>query len=208
MPLKRENPSGRLVSMGLVILMHIGIIYGLAYGLSRANVEVIPPPLSADLLDEEAEEDEAEPPPPPPEFEPPPPDYVPPPEISIETPAATSTTAIRDVTSEKRPPPPPPAPKAEKVVVLPKSIKYTQPDYPSASRRLGEAGSVVLELLVGEDGKVSDAKVISPSGFPRLDEAAVKEALRHWKFQPGTEDGKPKPMRHQVKVTFRLEDAH
>ena len=197
-----------MLSMGIVLLMHVGIIYGLAYGLSRANVEVIPPPLNADLLDEDVKEEEAEPPPPPPDFIPPPPDYVPPPEISIEQPAAASQTAITSVTSEKRAPPPPPAPKAEKVVILPKSIKYTQPDYPSASRRLGEEGSVVLELTVGEDGKIADAKVITSSGFPRLDEAAVKEALRRWRFNPGTEDGKPKAMRHRVKVTFRLEEAH
>jgi protein TonB len=193
--------------MGVVLLMHVGIIYGLAYGLSRANVEVIPPPISADLLDEEVDKDEPPPPPPPPDFKPPPPDYVPPPEIYVETPAA-ATTAIQVVTDKKAPPPPPPAPKAERVVVLPKSIKYTQPDYPSASRRLGEEGSVVLELMVGEDGRVSDAQVVTTSGFPRLDEAALKEALRRWKFAPGTDDGKPRAMRHRVKVTFRLEEAH
>ncbi len=195
--------------MGIVLLMHIGIIYGLAYGLSRANVEVIPPPLTADLLDEEVEEDEAEPPPPPPEFEPPPPDYVPPPEIFVETQAA-NTTAIQVVTAQKAPPPPPPAPKVEKPTTLPKADPRrpnSQPDYPSASRRLGEAGSVVLALLVGEDGKVKEAKVETSSGFPRLDEAAVKEALRRWKFIPGTEEGKPTTMWHKVKVTFRLEDA-
>jgi len=196
--------------MGVVVFMHIGIIYGLAYGLSRANVEVIPPPLSADLLDEEVEEEEAEPPPPPPEFEPPPPDYVPPPEISIDLPVSTSQTAITAVTSEKKPPAPPPPPKVETPSTLPKADPRrpnSQPDYPSASRRLGEAGSVVLALLVGEDGKVKEAKIDSPSGFPRLDEAAAKEALRRWKFQPGTENGKPKTMWHKVKVTFRLEDA-
>ncbi|MBI1732734.1 MAG: energy transducer TonB [Gammaproteobacteria bacterium] len=206
MPLRRtENPAGRLISMAVVIIMHVFIVYGLAYGLSRANVEVMKGPLEADIIEMEEEEEEAEPPPPPPEFEPPPPEFVPPPEIAIALPAAAPATAITQVTSEKRAPaPPPPPPKAEKVVVLPKSVKYTQPDYPSASRRLNEEGSVVLALLIGEDGKVAEAKVESPSGFPRLDEAAVKEALRRWTFKAGTEDGKPKAMWHRVKVTFRL----
>jgi periplasmic protein TonB len=192
MPLKRENPTGRLASMGVVIVMHIGIIWGLAYGLNRTNVEVIPPPLTADVLEEELEEEE-----------PPPPDYVPPPEISIDLPAATSATAITAVTDKKAPPPPPPAPK-QKVTTLPKSIKHTQPDYPSASRRLNEEGSVVVDILVGEDGNIKEAKVATSSGFPRLDEAAVKEALRRWKYKPGTEDGKPVAMWHKVKVTFKL----
>jgi protein TonB len=194
--------------MAVVIVMHIGIVYGLAYGLSRANVEVLKGPLEADIIEMEEEEEEVEPPPPPPEFEPPPPEFVPPPEIAIDLPAEAPATAITAVTSEKRaPPPPPPAPKVEKVVTLPKADPRrpnSQPDYPSASRRLGEEGSVVLLLLVKEDGKVGDAKVDSSSGHPRLDEAAVKEALRRWKFVPGTEDGKPKAMWHKVKVTFKL----
>ncbi len=195
--------------MAVVLLMHVGIIYGLAYGLSRANVEVIPPPLTADVLEEELEEDEAEPPPPPPEFEPPPPDYVPPPEISIDLPVTTSQTAITAVTDKKAPPPPPP-PKVEKPTTLPKADprrSNSKPDYPAASKRLGESGAVVLAMLVGEDGKVTEAKVDSSSGFPRLDEAAVKEAIRRWRFLPGTEDGKPKAMWHKVRVVFNLEDA-
>jgi protein TonB len=191
--------------MAIVVVMHIFMVYWLAYGLSRANVEVLKGPLEADIIEMEEEEEEAEPPPPPPEFEPPPPDYVPPPELAIEVPATTSATAITAVTSEKKPPPPPPpAPRVEKVVILPKSVRYTQPDYPSASRRLNEEGSVVLALLVGEDGKVKEAKVETSSGFARLDEAAVKEALRRWTFKAGSEDGKPKAMWHKVKVTFKL----
>lgn len=193
--------------MGVVIIMHIGIVYGLAYGLSRANVEILKGPLEAEMIEEVEDEDVEPPPPPPPDFKPPPPDFVPPPEISIDVPMETSATAITAVTNKRPPPAPPPAPKAEKVVTLPKADPRrpnSQPDYPSASRRLGEEGSVTLLLLVKEDGKVGEAKVETSSGFPRLDEAAVKEALRRWKFQPGKEDGKPKTMWHRVKVTFKL----
>ncbi len=192
--------------MAVVLLMHVGIIYGLAYGLSRANVEVIPPPLTADVLEEELEEDEAEPPPPPPEFEPPPPDYVPPPEISIDLPVTTSQTAITAVTDKKAPPPPPP-PKVEKASVKPKSDPkrpHKQLDYPSASRRLGEEGSVTLAVLVGSDGKVTDVKVEKSSGFPRLDEAAVKQVPRSWRFIPGSVDGKPEAMWYSIIVTWKL----
>jgi periplasmic protein TonB len=194
--------------MAVVIVMHIGIVYGLAYGLSRANVEVLKGPLEADLIEMEEEEEEVEPPPPPPEFEPPPPEFIPPPEISIDMPVESSATAITAVTDKKAAPAPPPAPKVEKVVTLPKTDprKNYQPDYPSASRRLGEEGSVVLQLFVNEEGKVTEAKVQTSSGFPRLDEAAVKDALRRWKFTPGTENGKPKAMWHQLKITFRLQN--
>ena len=44
------------------------------------------------------------------------------------------------------------------------------------------------------------------SGFPRLDEAAVKEAQRNWRLVPGKEDGKPVAMWHDVAITFKLKN--
>ena len=70
------------------------------------------------------------------------------------------------------------------------------------SERLGEAGSVVLQLLVGVDGKVTDSKVETSSGYERLDKAA-QAALSRCKFEPGTVDGVPSPAWAQLKYTFR-----
>lgn len=47
-----------------------------------------------------------------------------------------------------------------------------KPEYPSASKRLTEEGTVQLKFLVGVDGKVIDSAVEKSSGFRRLDEAA------------------------------------
>ena len=44
------------------------------------------------------------------------------------------------------------------------------------------------------------------SGFPKLDDAAIKEVQRNWRFVPGKEDGKPVSMWHTFAVTFRLTD--
>ena len=55
-----------------------------------------------------------------------------------------------------------------------------QPVYPLISRKRKEQGTVTV-LLEVSSGKVSDAKVESSSGSPRLDESAVK-ALRAWRF--------------------------
>jgi len=89
--------------------------------------------------------------------------------------------------------------------IAPGAKRRFQPDYPPTSRRLGEEGSVILQVLVGPDGKVQEAKVQTSSGFPRLDEAATKHALRAWRFNPGTEDGKPVTMWHSIKVTFKIQ---
>jgi protein TonB len=87
-----------------------------------------------------------------------------------------------------------------------KGAKITQPEYPPASRRAGEAGTVTLQVYVLESGRAGEVKVAKSSGFEKLDEAAVKEVQRNWRFVPGKEDGKPVAMWHTFAVTFRLTD--
>ncbi len=209
-----NEDTGFLSRRGLVFLVIIGIhvllVWGLNSGLSRSIVQFVAGPMQTTFIDEIQEEEEAPPPPPPPDIDTPPP-FVPPPEINITLPVdAPATTAIQVVTSQ-RPPvaaPPPPVARAP-VTVLPKQDPrrgITQPEYPPASRRAGEAGTVQLKIFVLETGRVREAQVSVSSGFPRLDEAAVREATRAWRFIPGTQDGKPAAMWHEIKVTFRLTD--
>jgi bla regulator protein blaR1 len=93
-------------------------------------------------------------------------------------------------------------------VALPKSNPQrplSQPMYPSASRRLGEHGTVVLSLHVLEDGSVADARIDKSSGYPDLDYAAYYESFR-WQMDPGTVNGAPSRMWGQFAVTFKLTD--
>ncbi len=206
--------SKRVVAFALVVLIHVLFVYVLASGLGKKVVEVVLGPVETKLIEELPEEDD-KPPPPPPEIETPPP-YVPPPEISIEIPVETGpSTAISNVTSERPvaapPPPPPPKPVEKKVVKVPpstqgKGARISQPEYPPASRRAGEEGTVTLQVMVLENGRAGEVKVAKSSGFPKLDEAAVKEVQRNWRFVPGKEDGKPVSMWHTFAVTFRLTD--
>jgi TonB family protein len=92
-------------------------------------------------------------------------------------------------------------------VVLPKSSPQkplSHPVYPPASRRLNEHGTVVLKLLVLEDGSVGDAVIDESTGYPDLDYAAFYEAFR-WQLEPGTVDGLPSRMWGRFAVTFKLD---
>ena len=60
----------------------------------------------------------------------------------------------------------------------------TQPDYPAGEIRQEHEGRVLLRLRVGPDGRVLAAEVVTSSGHPALDQAAVKTALRDWRLQP------------------------
>lgn len=82
----------------------------------------------------------------------------------------------------------------------------TQPPYPMSSRHLAEEGALVLDILVGADGHVRDAKVSRSSGFDRLDQAALSEAKQHWRLRPATRNGVAFEQWLTLRVVFRLED--
>ncbi len=65
-------------------------------------------------------------------------------------------------------------------------------------------GSVLLEIVVDENGWPLDIEVLSPLGFG-LDEKAV-EAVSPWRFKPGEKEGRPVAVRARVEVAFRLTD--
>lgn len=65
------------------------------------------------------------------------------------------------------------------------SHAVTADDYPPASVRLQEQGSVQLKYTIQADGNVGDCILTMTSGFPRLDEAACI-LVKKWKFKPAT----------------------
>jgi len=54
--------------------------------------------------------------------------------------------------------------------------------------------SVVAAVDIGVDGKVTNAAVVTSSGYPTLDEAALV-AIRQFAFEPAEVDDKPSPFR-------------
>lgn len=81
-----------------------------------------------------------------------------------------------------------------------------QPAYPTQSRRLGEQGTVELALYVLANGRVGDARIERSSGFVRLDEAALREALRSWRLLPAQVNDASVASWHRIAITFSLKD--
>jgi TonB family protein len=86
--------------------------------------------------------------------------------------------------------------------LAPKVVYKLDPDYSEEGRKNKMQGSVVLRMIVGVDGKCHDISVQRSLGMG-LDEKAI-EAVREWRFEPGTRDGKPVPVEVAVEVNFRL----
>lgn len=81
-------------------------------------------------------------------------------------------------------------------VVPPKLVEEHNPEYPEGANG---AASVVLEVLVGEDGLVQEAKVVE--GEEPFASAAL-EAVRHARFEPATRGDTPVKARIRLVSTF------
>jgi protein TonB len=77
------------------------------------------------------------------------------------------------------------------------------PDYPALSRRLGEQGEVVLRVQVSAGGHALAVELAKPSGFDRLDRAAL-QAVGKWRFVPAMADGQLLTAWFEVPVRFEL----
>jgi TonB family protein len=106
------------------------------------------------------------------------------------------------------PPVPPPPPRADArridaTMTPPKLVSHVDAIYPEAAKKSGIAGMVILELIINEDGSVSDVRVIKPLPLG-LDQAAV-EAVRQFRFEPATLAGKPIPVIFNITMNFKPE---
>jgi protein TonB len=81
-------------------------------------------------------------------------------------------------------------------------LSATPPTYPTLAKTQRIQGAVLVDALVDASGRVSAMKVVSG---PVLLHQAAMDALRQWKYQPATLDGKPVPMHLTVTVQFRLQ---
>ncbi|NVD74108.1 energy transducer TonB [Duganella sp. BJB1802] len=122
---------------------------------------------------------------------------VPPPQARPSEPAAVAA------------PPAPPAPahvaapSAPKTVSGVEYIRAPQPVYPSISRRMGESGTVILRVLIGDKGQAEQVVIHKSSGSSNLDEAGRQAVLRAL-YKPYMEDGKSVPVYALVPINFQL----
>ena len=65
----------------------------------------------------------------------------------------------------------------------------------------GVEGVVILEVLIDEQGTVSDTRVLR--SIPLLDQAAI-DAVRQWEFAPMLLNGVPTPVVMTVTLKFTL----
>jgi protein TonB len=127
------------------------------------------------------------------------------------TPGGTGTGTGDGAGDKPAPPPPPPAPEPKDEgplrvggdVKAPVAINRAKPDYTDAARKAHISGVVVVEAVVNKQGEVEQAKVLK--GLPMgLSEQAI-EAVKKWRFHPGTLNGQPVDVVFSLTVNFTLQ---
>ena len=77
------------------------------------------------------------------------------------------------------------------------------PEYPRIARKRGYQGTVVLEVLVDQNGRVGDLRLFTSSGYSILDKKAMA-SVKGWLFEPGMKGDKKLDMWVRVPVRFEL----
>jgi TonB family protein len=87
-------------------------------------------------------------------------------------------------------------------VSAPQLIYDPEPEYSDEARKEKYQGVVLLQVIVGEDGRPRDVRIARSLGLG-LDEKAL-EAVRQWRFEPGRLNGRTVAVVVNVQVNFRL----
>lgn len=196
--------AARFYGLFTVAGLHAAVVIALMIGLAPKDEMVLVDNVKVEAV-EELKEEIALPPPPPPDYVAPPPDFAPPPSFNVAADAPAPANAITTAPAKAEAAP---VAKVLATPARPPKKGLAPPTYPSESKKLGEEGAVALALYLNEEGRVQEAKVETSSGFARLDEAAVKQAVKAWKFEPCTQAGQPVACWYRIKFRFQLKDAN
>jgi outer membrane biosynthesis protein TonB len=93
-------------------------------------------------------------------------------------------------------PGPLPSPEMAALLVQPKLVSMTPPDFPQrVLDQVGRIGTVLAELTIRPDGSVAEVNVLPPS--PRALQRSISDALMQWRYEP-----LPAQRRHRVELVF------
>jgi protein TonB len=114
---------------------------------------------------------------------------------------------VGGIPDEPPPPPPPPARRAPVRIggniSQPALLHRVNPTYPEIAIQAHVQGTVILEAVVDEDGRVQNLRVLR--SIPLLDKAAIA-AVEQWRYSPVILNGKPVPFVLTVVLTFSFPD--
>ncbi len=113
--------------------------------------------------------------------------------------AWTSTTSGLMGPARALPPAPDGAVRVGGNVPPPRKLHHVDPVTPELARAARVQGVVIVEIMVGTDGAVKDARILR--SIPVLDQAAL-DAVRQWRFEPPLVNGQAVPVIMTAPIAF------
>ncbi len=89
-------------------------------------------------------------------------------------------------------------------------VRYREtpkPIYPESARQQGREGTVLLRVLVDDQGRAKTIEINQSSGDNALDRAAG-DAIKRWRFSPARYGGKAVESWIRIPIDFHLDDTH
>jgi TonB family protein len=84
----------------------------------------------------------------------------------------------------------------------PKLIHYVEPEFSSSSKEAFVEGVVKISIVVTADGLPTELHIVS--GLNTEEDNTAMVAVKQWRFQPGTKNGRPVRVRVTVEINFHL----
>ena len=96
----------------------------------------------------------------------------------------------------------PPAVATQSVFTRPVPLNSPEPSYTTKAQKNGVEGTSNIRVLVGEDGTVKRARILT--GLPYGLSYQALDAAYQLRFKPATKDGKPVAIWQTIEIEFRL----
>jgi protein TonB len=90
---------------------------------------------------------------------------------------------------------------ATQAIKGPTVTKSVKAEHPAVAMQARVQGTVIVEALVDEQGRVADARVVK--SIPLLDRAAL-DAAKQWEFTPTVINGEAVPVLVTLEMNFAL----
>lgn len=87
-------------------------------------------------------------------------------------------------------------------VKSPKLVHYVEPSFSPKANEAYVEGTVRISTIITKTGAATNPRVLS--GLNTEEDRTAIEALKQWKFEPGTRNGQPVNVRVTVEINFHL----
>lgn len=87
-------------------------------------------------------------------------------------------------------------------VTRPKLVHSVEPAFSAKSNEAFVEGTVTVSAVVNTHGALTDMQVLK--GLSAAQDRSALDALKEWRFEPGTKGGKPVKVKIKIQVEFHL----